>query len=297
MTLVKSPTDQAYILYIESIDSSSGYFCYTRLFHEYQQIADIPDCQLKIIVNFNYCKFIDHFGVAFLGGLAHAIKYRQGQLTFNWSTMRPDIHMNLSQNGFVHEFDNDVKPWLGNSIPFRRDCSFDFHQIYDYLENKWLGQGWIDVDATQKEKIISNVSEIYANAFEHGQSQIGVFSCGQYYPKEKKLALTTIDFGVGIAHTVKSLPAHSKISTEKAIEWAFQPGNSTKSQTMSRGRGLQLLQNFVTQNRGILTICTNDGQVTIEDNSTKYTHIHKHFSGTVVNIMLQCDGSDHCLAT
>ncbi len=86
------------------------------------------------------------------------------------------------------------------------------------------------------------------------------------------------------------------MSTEEALEWAFQQGNSTKKD-ISSGNGLTILNDFINQNQGILTICTNDGCIKISDNMMEYTYINRPFLGTLVNITLQCDESAYCLST
>jgi hypothetical protein len=288
----------SYTLYVESTNSNDGYFCYSKLFDTSEAISRIPGNKLKIVIDFNYCTFLDHLGVAFLGGLIHLIRERQGEVTFNWHTLSPKIRMNLAQNGFLQEFSGEIEPWRGNSIPFRYDIDLTSRDygILPYLEDQWLGRNWINISDQLKQLIISNLAEIYTNAFDHSQSAIGVFSCGQHYPKEKRLELSTIDFGVGIASNVRSLPGHDSMSTEEALKWAFQQGNSTKKD-ISRGNGLTILNDFISQNQGILTICTNDGCIKISDSMMEYTYIHRSFLGTLVNITLQCDESAYCLST
>ncbi len=62
--------------------------------------------------------------------------------------------------------------------------------------------------------------EIYANAFEHGRTDIGVFSCGQHYPKLGELKLTVIDFGVGIPRNVRDFLKNSNLPADEALKWA-----------------------------------------------------------------------------
>jgi signal transduction histidine kinase len=147
-----------------------------------------------------------------------------------------------------------------------------------------------------QERITGEVSEIYQNAFEHSQSEIGVFSCGQHYPKAGWLQLTVVDFGVGIPNRVRSFPNNSGISTHEALKWAFMPGHTTK-QDICSGMGLSLLHDFVAQNQGILTLFSNDGCVIVDDNGIKFQNTYTKFSGTLVNIGLRCDQSYYCLAS
>ncbi|MEM6518412.1 MAG: ATP-binding protein [Cyanobacteria bacterium P01_D01_bin.71] len=269
-----------------------------RLFRLCQDIEQLPDTALDILIDFHYCNFINHLGVAFLGGLACAIQARGGRLTFDWETLPKRIGMNLAQNGFLYSFGCEQYPWDGNSIPYRSDLDHDFTEIGDYLRDKWLGKGWVNISAGLQNAIAGQVSEIYLNAFEHSRSPIGVFSCGQHYPRAEMLYLTVIDFGIGIPNSVRSFLQNDQIPSTDALEWAFQAGKTTKQDTaVSRGMGLNLLQNFVTQNQGSLQIFSNDGCVAIDHTGIRYENGYTSFTGTLVNIAFRCDETYYCLTS
>lgn len=281
---------------MENLSDRPGHF--EKLFRACNEIAQLPEDCLDITIDFNYCEFMGHSGVAFLGGLVHLIKARGGHVKFNWGSLRPNIRMNLTQNGFLGQFGGKAGPWQGNSIPFRSDLRHNATEIGDYLRYKWLGRGWVRISPRLQEAITGTVSELYLNAFEHGHSEIGVFSCGQHYPKMGMLHLTVIDFGIGIPTSVRALPENAPLTTAEALAWALQSGTTTKKQNgISRGLGLNLLQDFVTKNHGNLTIFSNDAWVTIDDNGVIYENRAINFSGTLVNIALKCDEQYYCLAS
>lgn len=126
-----------------------------------------------------------------------------------------------------------------------------------------------------------------------------MFSCGQHYPNIGVLHLTVIDidFGIGIPTSVRSLAQNLGKTDNEALEWAFEPGNSTKQDSISRGIGLNLLQEFIIKNHGNLTIFSNDGYVNIGDNGITYQNKCTIFRGTLINIALKCDESYYCLAS
>lgn len=283
------------ILCLDTISDRPGHF--DKLFKICYEVAQLPEDCLDITINFNYCEFIGHSGVAFLGGLVHLIQSRGGRVNFDWNSLQPSIRMNLAQNGFLYYFGNGSSPWDGNSIPYRSDQQYDPTALGDYLRYKWLGKGWVNISSGLQEAITGQVSEIYLNAFDHSQSQIGVFSCGQHYPKLGMLHLTVIDFGIGIPTSVRSLPQNAPFTTKEALSWAFESGNTTKQSGISRGLGLNLLQDFVSKNHGNLMIFSNDGYVTIGDNGVIYKNKDINFSGTLVNIALRCDEQYYCLAS
>ncbi|MEB3212468.1 MAG: ATP-binding protein [Leptolyngbyaceae bacterium] len=280
------------ILYVETV--SLPRHC-DRLFGLWHDIQHILDTSLDILVDFHYCEFLNHTGVAFLGGLARLIEHRGGRITFNWDTLDRKIHINLAQNGFLYDFGCDRYPWDGNSIPFRCDIHQNKPEVNDYLLNKWLGKGWVNISQALQHMIAGRVWEIYDNAFIHSASEIGVFSCGQHYHRQKQLHLTIIDFGVGIPSNVRSLPTNATMTSAEALKWAFLPGKSTVSQGISRGLGLHLIQEFIAANQGTLKIYSNDGVVSIKNGKIEYGTQPINFSGTFVNIEFQCDETYYCL--
>lgn len=140
--------------------------------------AQVKNGGSNISFDFSYCKFLRQNAVAFLGGMVRLIEYRGGKVEFSWNSMRDNIRGNLDQNGFLASFGSGGGPWLGNSIPYREDKSQDPAGVMDYLKTEWLERGWVRVSPRLRDKIMGRVWEIYANAFEHSQSNIGIFSCG-----------------------------------------------------------------------------------------------------------------------
>lgn len=281
-------------LYISKIGDTS--YDFVKLFELRNTIEQLPQTCFNIKVDFHYCEFLGHCGVAFLGGLFRLITARGGYVTLDWNTLSPKIHTNLAQNGFLLDFGYDCKPWNGNSIPYRNDFQQDLTSITNYLKYNWLGKGWVNISPRLQNVITGQVLEIYLNAFEHSQSDVGVFTCGQHYPNRGILHLTVIDFGIGIPTSVRSLPQNLNKTTTEALQWAFAPGNSTKQGSVACGAGLDLLQDFITKNHGELTIFSNDGYVNVSDN-IMYENRCTSFRGTLIDIALKCDESYYCLAS
>jgi hypothetical protein len=249
--------------------------------------------------DFSGCRFLRQNAVAFLGGLARLIQHRRGQVVFRWNTMISAVYMNLAQNGFMGAFGGPIGPWPGNSIPFREDSQQAAHEFEDYLTRLWLGRGWVNVSLGLRDAIVGHMAEIYLNAFDHSQSPIGVFACGQHFPRKHELNLTIVDFGVGIPSNVRLFKANDfapeDLPATKCMEWAFQAGTSTKPG--GRGIGLDLLQEFVKLNGGRLEMFSHEGYVVIADGKMAFAERNRFFEGTMVNISLRCDESYYCLAS
>ena len=170
-----------------------------------------------------------------------------------------------------------------------------------YLESYWLGRGWVSISEAAQHRIAGSVWEIYDNAFTHAASTTGVFSCGQHYPRLKRLKLTVVDFGVGIPRRVSDFisliePDRSLLPRD-CMEWAFKRGNSTKNTGASAGIGFDILRDLVRLNGGTLEVYSHSGHARIVKTGDFYTSRTKSFAGTVLNIVLNCDDSYYCLSS
>lgn len=247
--------------------------------------------------NFRNCSFLRPNAVAFLGGLANHIRFHGGSAEFVWNSCHNTaVLTNLCQNGFAGYFDYPSSSWNGNSIPYRQDNSMAMNDIMDYLTYSWVGKGWVNVSEKLRDAIAGRMWEIYNNAFEHSRTQVGVFSCGQHYHQNTELILSVIDFGTGIPLNIKNFfrkfveeATVRKISDANCLKWAFGRGNSTCSDSIPRGLGLDLLKEFVRINQGKLEIYSNQGYAIIDKDGERFEDFSISFAGTVVHITLRCD--------
>ena len=267
---------------------------FDRLFSLWNQASGD---ELDVTFRFSHCTFLKQNAVAFLGGLARLIEHRGGRVTFDWTTLQERIRVNLAQQGFLAAFGSPGGPWTGNSIPYREDRHLDKAGLMDYLKTMWLGRGWIHVSPSLRDEIVGRLWEIYANAFEHSQSPVGVFSCGQHFPNKHWLRLSVVDFGVGIPSNVRLFFRAPDLPAHLALSWAFRPGTTTNPNGMGRGMGLDLLRQFVTVNKGSLEVFSHEAHSIIESGRAKMETRTSHFEGTIVNIALRCDDSYYCLAS
>jgi hypothetical protein len=144
---------------------------------------------------------------------------------------------------------------------------------------------------------VGRVWEIYANAFEHGNSNIGVQSCGQFYPNLGVLKLTVVDFGVGVPTNVRKFLQQPSLADNVALEWAFRAGNSTTAMGIGRGIGLDLLKTFIRTNKGSLEILSHNAYSIIDMDKESHQGQATFFRGTLINITLKCDESYYDLTS
>ncbi len=247
--------------------------------------------------DFSGCAFLQPNAVVFLGGLSRVIHHRGGVARFLLDTMTDPLRVNLLQNGFAHAMGAGTAPWQGNSIPYREYCSQDQDGIAYDLRRNWLGRGWINVSAGLANAVVGQMWEIFANAFEHSSTRVGVFSCGQFFKTRRQLTLAVADFGIGIPSNVRLFLGRPQLSAAEALRWAFQRGNSTTCRLAGpRGVGLDLLKELVRKNNGTMLVYSHDGRAHIDQRGETYENLDPFFEGTLVQIRLSCDDRRYVLS-
>lgn len=273
------------------------------------------DPQNYYVLDFSNCSKLSHNGTVLLGGLINYIHnqryvskeiYRKKIIWTGVSvlqdTMSPLLVENLTSNNFFDYFQDDrhltpIKFNNGYSGYREHKSILDEIELTSYLENEWLSNDKLNLHSSKKAEIISKIIEIFMNAYGHGVLQqkykkLGVYSCGEYDKREKKIHLSVLDFGIGIA---KNVMKHANITDEiEAMKWALVRGNSTntdsQNQEMARGLGLALLSDFVKKNAGELRIYTNSVKAfSNKEGSFTISHNDYYFPGTLVSITINCD--------
>jgi len=275
----------------------------------YGQLCDlwalVQGVEAEITFSLRNCLFLSQTAVAFLGGLIRWIESSGGVAGLNWQSVSHRILTNLRQNGFAATFTNEYGPWQGNSVPYREDRVDVEANLIGYLKNSWLMEDWVHFTPDLRNEVAGKVWEIYANAFEHAGSPVGVFTCGQHFPKARKLDLSVIDFGVGIPANVREYLINDELPAEQAMEWAAQRGNTTNPRGLGRGLGLDVLRELIDINKGSLEIYSHDGFLGVGTDGTSAQSGGPYFGsidgdpfpGTIVVLTLRCDDLMYTLAS
>jgi hypothetical protein len=264
---------------------------FKKLFTIWNQVNDYNQ---DIRFDFSRCAFLRPNAVAFLGGLARLVESRMGKVIFDWSTLRESwVRTTIRQNGFASAFGDLSASKDGNCIPYREDRTMDMNGIMDYLTYNWIGKGWVHVSNRLRDAVAGRMWEIYSNAFEHSDTGIGVYSCGQHFPEQDTLVLSVVDFGQGIPAKIRNFvgndPRAPGLPADACLRWAFKRGKSTCTEGVARGLGLDLLKEFVQLNEGKLEVYSNEGYAIIDKNGERYENRSISFEGTIVHITLRCD--------
>lgn len=216
-----------------------------------------------------------------------AILYRIGHHmnTVRLTSLQPGIERILSKNGFLSHYGRvPVRDTYGTTIPYQRFDVKDDRFFASYVESKFVQRSEIPrMTPGLMKRFRESVYEIFSNAVIHSQTELGIFSCGQFFPKRNSLDFSVADLGIGIRRNVRErvgldLPA------DKAIVWATEERNTTKRGPIPGGLGLKLLSEFITLNGGRIQIVSDAGYWSLGKGHTQTALLPVPFPGTIVNV-------------
>lgn len=233
-------------------------------------------------VDFSACSWFDANMSAPLGVVfAHAVDNLND---LKLRGLRPGVETILEKNRFLVGFGFPEKSDThGTTIPYRRFSATDNRYFADYLNRHLRGKGLPIMSAALSKHFRDSVLEIFVNAAMHSESKLGIFACGQYFPQQDRLDFCVADAGVGIRRKIhKELGL--KLNSDKAIEWALQEGNTTKTGNVPGGLGLNLIREFIAMNKGRIQIVSDRGYWEMKPEGETLTRIDTPFPGTVINI-------------
>lgn len=216
-----------------------------------------------------------------------AVLYRLGR---NLNTVRltnvpPRIATILSKNGFLSHYGRERIPdrW-GTTIPYQRFDIKDDRYFAGYIETELIHRAEMPVMSPGLlKKFRESIFEIFSNAVLHSRTELGIFSCGQFFPKRDRLDFSVADLGVGMRRNIQE-NAGLDLSSEAAIEWATQGQNTTKRGSVPGGLGLKLLSEFIDLNGGCIQILSDAGYWRRAQRKTFTAPLSHAFPGTVVNV-------------
>ena len=216
-----------------------------------------------------------------------AILYRLGENlnTLRLTNIRPNVTNILSKNGFLSHYGRENVPdrW-GTTIPYRRFDVKDDKYFADYIENELIHRG--EMPAMSEgllKKFRESIFEIFSNAVLHSRTELGIFSCGQFFPRRSLLDFSVVDLGIGIRRNIKDNTGLD-LASEAAIAWATKGRNTTKRGRVPGGLGLKLLGEFIDLNGGCIQIVSDAGYWRRENRVTVTEPLRHAFPGTIVTV-------------
>ena len=241
----------------------------------------------NIVLDFANCGKLSLNAMVFLGALASLVRHHGGSIGIG-PAIKPKLLKELREHGIMSHLETaDV----GAGLPFGHYANIDKSAIMQFLQEKWLGGGAVRLSEDVQASIMGAVWEVYANAFEHANSLIGIVNCSSFDRTHKRLHLAVVDLGVGIPTNVRTFFSGRTIGAVPAMKWAFAEGRSTKAEAVgySRGLGLAVLKEFIQLNGGFMEVYSNDGYVKISKDNEVYRSRSCGFGGTLVSIVLSAD--------
>ncbi len=237
----------------------------------------------KIEVDMGHTTWFDADMCAPFGAILYCLGAQGNRISL--TQIRPDVERILTKNGFLTHYGRAaLRDTYGTTIPYQRFDVKDDRYFAAYVENKFVRRMEMPkMSAALTKRFRESVFEIFSNAVLHSQTTLGIFSCGQFFPKRNTLDFSVADLGIGIRRNVKE---HTGLvlSPDEAIDWATQGRNTTKRGPIPGGLGLKLLSDFVSKNGGRIQIVSDAGYWTLEKGKVDHFPLSAEFPGTVVTV-------------
>ncbi len=216
-----------------------------------------------------------------------AILYRLGENlnTVKLVNLLPKVENILSRNGFLSHYGRERIPdrWR-TTIPYQRFDVKDDRYFAGYIENELIHRSEIPaMSPGLLKKFRESIFEIFSNAVLHSRTELGIFSCGQFFRTRDRLDFSVADLGIGMRQNIKDNTGLN-LSPENAILWATLGRNTTKRGRVPGGLGLKLLGEFIDLNGGCIRIVSDAGYWRRENSTTVTATLSHDFPGTVVTV-------------
>ena len=269
-------------------------------FNGFQRILDLNNQIVPEDYEINISNWIDANMCAPLGAILY--KKKMENIPVQISNISLFVRSILQKNHFLSQFGVSDKPdSYGTTIEYRRFETVNKVNVYEqfqtyvtkYFRSKSLGLP--EMTPALLKRFRESLFEVFLNAIEHSYTQDGIFTCGQFFPKRKRLTFSISDLGIGIDGNIhKNL--NMKLPAEVAIKWAIS-GKTTR-RGRSGGLGLQLIQEFIKLNQGRLIIVSSTGYRELSKGKVSSHTFSRPFPGTVVTIDIDtADETSYCLSS
>ena len=220
---------------------------------------------------------------AVLGAILHSMRRRLNKVSL--LNIQPAVEEVLSKNGFLSHYGHAQIPdeW-GTTISYKRFDITDDHHFANYIESEFINRPEIpEMSDILLKKFRESIFEIYSNSVLHSQTELGIFSCGQFFPNQDRLVFTVADLGVGIRFNINN-HTRQELTAEEAIIWATEEGNTTKRGNLPGGLGLKILRDFIDLNGGCIQIVSDTGYWIRENSKAVTEQLNYPFPGTIVSV-------------
>ncbi|MDE0012652.1 MAG: ATP-binding protein [Candidatus Poribacteria bacterium] len=238
-----------------------------------------------IEIDMQAIRWFDADMCAAFGAILYSLGKRLNEI--NLIHIPPSVAEILSKNGFMSHYGREKIPdrWE-TTITYQRFDVADDHYFANYIEDELIHRSEIPkMSPTLLKKFRESIFEIFSNAVSHSRSELGIFSCGQFFPRQNRLNFMVADLGVGIRQNIRNI-VDLDLSPEEAIIWATEGNNTTRRRqdNLPGGLGLKILCDFIDLNRGSLQIVSDAGYWQRRNREVVTRPLTYPFPGTVVSV-------------
>jgi anti-sigma regulatory factor (Ser/Thr protein kinase) len=131
------------------------------------------------------------------------------------------------------------------------------------------------------------LNEIVNNVFHHAASPVHGVICAQSYPKNQRIDVAVVDFGRGIAASLRSNPENKISSNEEALRLAIQQ-RVTGRPGYNSGEGLFFTTEIIRANQGEMVLYSGDGGLFFDEQGMRYQS-GSIWPGTIVGLTFRMD--------
>ena len=202
----------------------------------------------------------------------------------------------LSKNGFLANYGvAKTSDTYGTTIEYKRFEPKDDRYFAAYIEQHLVGKGMPKMSVGLQKRFRESIFEILSNAVLHAETKMGIFACGQFFPRDKRLDFSIADLGIGMRENIKR-KVGLDLHPEEAIRWATEGNNTTKTGRIPGGLGLKLLREFIRLNQGRIQIVSDAGYWEFAGGAVTTKRFNQPFPGTTVNLEINtADRHSYCL--
>ncbi len=257
----------------------------------YAGFAQIADLYMKM-KNYQFSRIHLETGLmswcdanmcAAFGAVLYRIGRRPNEITL--LNMPADVETILCKNGFMTNYGRAKRvDTYGSTIQYQR-FEPDEDRVFSYfIDEQFRNKAIPEMTILMHKHFFLSLMEIFENATTHSETKLGIFVCGQFFPKKNRLDFTIADLGIGMRQNlIKNIGLN--LPAKDAIHWAMEGKNTTKKGTIPGGLGLKLIREFIQLNKGRLQVVSDSGYWE-QDSEGRVTaaNMPNPFPGTVVNI-------------
>lgn len=258
----------------------SNFEGFSRLIEVYDELKtyDFEDIEIDM-------SLVDWFDANMcspFGALLHKISHNVNNVSL--VRVQSKIESVLSKNKFLSYYGRSPKvdTW-GTTVEFKHFDEKDESYFGHYIEESLVGKGLPTMTKVLMRKFRESLFEIFSNAIIHSGTNLGIFSCGQYFPAKKRFDFSITDLGIGFKENIKH-KARLDLTPVEAISWAVDGRNTTKTGPIPGGLGLKLLKEFIEMNKGRIQIASDSGYWLLYNGVVSTKVLPHPFPGTVVNV-------------